>query len=54
MVNLIGYSYKDALNILKMIDCQYSLEGVGYVYEQNIKEGDTITDKVTVKLKNRY
>ena len=54
MINLNGYSYKEADNILRLMGVSYMLEGNGYVYEQSIPEGETITDTVTIKLKNKY
>ena len=54
MINLSGYSYKEADNILRLMGVSYMLEGNGYVYEQSIPEGETITDTVTIKLKNKY
>ena len=54
MINLNGYSYKEADNILRLMGVSYILEGNGYVYEQSIPEGETITDTVTIKLKNKY
>ena len=54
MINLTGYSYKEADNILRLMGVSYILEGTGYVYEQSIPEGEIITDTVTIKLKNKY
>lgn len=54
MINLEGYSYKEADNILRLMGVSYILEGNGYVYEQSIPEGDVIGDTVTVRLKNKY
>ena len=54
MIDLIGYSKKEVINILSLLDIAYELEGNGYVYEQNILPGNDITDKVVVKLKNKY
>ena len=54
MINLIGYSYKEVVNILKIMGINYSIEGSGYVYEQSISEGEEITDIVTIKLKDKY
>ena len=54
MIDLTGYSYKEANNILRLMGVSYMLEGNGYVYEQSIPEGETITDTVTIKLKNKY
>lgn len=54
MIDLTGYSYKEANNILKMMDVSFILEGNGYVYEQSIPAGEDIPDTVTVKLKDKY
>lgn len=54
MIDLTGYSYKEANNILKMMDISFILEGNGYVYEQSVPVGEDITDTVTVKLKDKY
>lgn len=54
MIDLTGYSYKEANNILKMMDVSFILEGNGYVYEQSVPVGEDITDTVTIKLKDKY
>lgn len=54
MLNLNGYSYKEVINILKLMNVKYTLEGNGYVYEQSIGEGENITDTLTIKLKDKY
>lgn len=54
MINFIGMSYKDANNLLKLIDVPYELDGYGYVYDQNIKVGTKISQKVILKLKGKY
>ena len=54
MINLVGYSYKEVINILKMLDINYTIEGNGYVYEQSILEGEDISDTITIKLKDKY
>ena len=54
MPNLIGYSYKEVNNILKLMNVEYTLEGNGYVYEQSILPGENISDKVIVKLGGKY
>lgn len=48
--NLIGLSYKDAMNILKLIGARYTTEGKGYVTNQSIPEGTIITEDMTVNL----
>lgn len=55
MIDLTNYSYKEAVNILKMLNINYTIEGNGYVYEQSIKPGELINNKtLTLKLKERY
>lgn len=54
MINLIDYSQKEAINILNLLNVEYEIEGNGYVYEQSIQVGEEITDKIIVKLKNKY
>ena len=54
MVNLIGYSHKEALNILKLMDISYNITGIGYVYEQSILEGVIPDTTVEIKLKEKY
>ena len=50
MPNLVGLSYKDAMNILKLMGVKYELEGKGYVISQNIPEGIIVGDDATVHL----
>lgn len=50
MPNLIGLSYKDASNILKLMNVRYNLTGNGYVTSQNIKERTIIKENDTVNL----
>jgi len=54
MINLVGYSYKETVNILKLIGAEYNFEGSGYVYEQNIPEGQIIEGPLTIKLKDKF
>lgn len=56
MVNLIGLSYKDAVNILKLMKVKYTISGNGYVYEQSIDSGKVVSDDMTIeiKLKDNY
>lgn len=46
--NLIGLSYKDASNILKLMGVKYKIEGKGYVISQSVAEGSAVTDDVEV------
>ena len=48
--SLIGLSYKDATNILKLMGVKYTTEGKGYVESQNIEAGSIVTDEMTVSL----
>ena len=54
MPNLVGLSRKEASNILRLMDIEYTLEGNGYVYEQSISEGDLIEGPLIVKLESKY
>ena len=54
MINFIGMSHKDANNILKLMNVEYSMDGYGYVYEQSIKDGTLIDKEVVLKLKGKY
>ena len=49
--NLIGLSYKDAINILKLMGVRYTTEGKGYVTNQSIEPDSTVTEDMTVILK---
>ncbi len=51
MPNLVGLSYKDALNILKLMGVKYNLEGKGYVVSQSVPEGIIVGNDVTVQIK---
>ena len=42
--NLTGLSYKDAYNILKLMNVKFSFNGNGYVIGQSIPENTVITD----------
>ena len=48
MPNLLGLSYKDASNILKLMGVRYELSGSGYVKSQNIKDGEVVGDATVV------
>ena len=54
MPDLIGLSYKEASNILKLMNVEYTTYGNGYVYEQSIVPGDIINTSVIVKFKTKY
>lgn len=48
--NLVGWSKKDAINILKLVNVNYETNGSGYVTSQDIPAGTIITDDMVVKL----
>lgn len=50
MPNLVGLSYKDASNILKLMGVKYTLDGNGYVISQSVPEGIIVGNDVTVAL----
>ena len=54
MLDLTGYSHKEVINVLKLMDVSYLVEGTGYVYEQSIPPNSDITETITVKLKEKY
>ena len=49
--DLKGLSYKDAINILKLMKVKYTIEGKGYVTNQSIEPNSIITEDMTVNLK---
>lgn len=51
MPNLVGLSYKDAINVLKLVGVNYNLDGNGYVVSQSVSEGTNITGDMVVELK---
>ena len=54
MIDLSGYSYKEAINILELMGIKYEIEGSGYVYEQSIAAGEEVNDTLNLKLKSIY
>lgn len=56
MPNLVGLSYKDAVNILKLMGVKYNLSGNGYVVNQSVGEGVIVTEdmQVEITLENNY
>lgn len=54
MIDLTGYSYKEVINILKLMGVKYEIEGSGYVYEQSINPEEEIIDTLQVRLKSIY
>lgn len=53
-IDFKGLSYKEALSVLNLMDVEYKIEGTGYVYEQSIKKGEKVKDKIVLKLKEKY
>ena len=51
MPNLVGLSYKDVINILKLMGVKYNLDGNGYVVSQSVSEGTNITGDMVIELK---
>lgn len=51
MPNLVGLSYKDAINILKLMGVNYKIEGSGYVEAQSVNEGEIVGSDATVIIK---
>jgi len=51
MIDLTGLSYKDAVNILRLMDIKYTTEGNGYIYAQSIEPGTIVSTEMTLELK---
>lgn len=49
--NVVGLSSKVAKDVLQKLGLKVNLDGVGYVTEQNVPEGTTITDGMEIILK---
>lgn len=54
MIDFNGLSYKEAKEILKLMNVDYELSGYGYVTSQNIEPGNKIEEKVILELKGLY
>lgn len=56
MPSLINYSKNEVITIMTLLDIPYIISGNGYVSEQSIKEGNTITknDTIEITLKELY
>lgn len=54
--SLIGWSKKEAIQVLEMLNVDYEISGVGYVVSQDILEGTVINEETKVKLvlKDKY
>ena len=53
-IDFNGLSKKEVLNILNLMNVEYTIEGNGYAYEQNYNKGEIITDKIILKFKEKY
>jgi len=53
-INFKNMSYKEAISVLNLMNVKYEIEGTGYVYEQSVKEGNVISDKIVLKLNKKY
>ena len=53
-INFNGMSLKDAKSVLELMGVKYEISGNGFVYEQSVKDGDIIKDKIVLKLKDKY
>ena len=51
MPNLVGLSYKDTSNILKLMGVRYKIDGKGYVVSQSVTEGSIVNDNMEVLIK---
>ena len=56
MPNLVGWSKKDAKNILEMLNINYKMDGTGYVVAQDIAVDTIITNDmiVNISLSDKY
>ena len=54
MIDFKGLSYKEAKNVLDLMNVSYDLKGYGYVINQNIEPGQKIDNDVILELKGLY
>ena len=54
MIDFTGFSYKEAIETLKLMNVNYKLNGYGYVFDQNISSASIIEDTVVLELKGLY
>lgn len=53
--NIVGYSRKEAVNLAKLLNLEYSIEGNGYVYEYTVDVNENnIPVKINMKLSDKY
>ena len=48
--NFVGYSKKEAENLLNLLNIRYNINGNGYVVSQDIEAGILVTNDITIKL----
>ena len=53
-IDFTGLSYKEAKSILDLMGVKYELSGSGFVYEQSIPASEIISEKIILKLKDKY
>lgn len=51
MPNMYNWSRKDAISFFELLGITYQIDGYGFVTEQSIPEGTTLTSETTVTLK---
>ena len=54
MIDFNGLSYKEAKSVLNLMNTEYTLNGYGYVTNQNISVGSKIEGNVELELKGLY
>jgi len=54
MIDFTNLSYKEAINVLKLMDVEYDLVGQGYVINQNISPGNKIEEKVILEFSSKW
>ena len=54
--NILGYSKKEVMDLLDILNIRYNLEGNGYVTSQSISEGTIMSgeDTLVVTLMEKY
>ena len=53
--NIVGYSRKDAINLMKLLNVVYTIEGNGYVSEYQVEQNENgKIQKVNLKLADKY
>ena len=53
--NIVSYSRKDAINLMKLLNLEYTIEGNGYVSEYSVETDANLKPiKVNMKLNDKY